>query len=338
MLMASKNRIAGLNILAFIFILFSCQSGSDRLNVDLSRVGLEPIKIKRYEQQLFAIDPDNIVRELKKIQPEYGIFLNGDLDDTLSLTPLINYIDDTVLRNVNTDCQSVYPDLSDLENDISQSLRYYKYYYPGVELPQVYTYISGFDYDHPVQLMEDNMLIAIDMYLGRDYYRYKQLGLPAYMLDRFDRHYIARDCTKELAKKEIDYRQIGSALLDLMINEGKIIYFTKAMKPSINDSILMNYSGSQMEWAVSAEGMVWAFLLENEMLYARDNQVMQKFILESPFTSFFGADSPPRLGWFIGWKIVSSYMDKNRDVELPELMQNYDAQKILQESGYKPGV
>ena len=336
--MTLKNQIIGSTFLLIIYLLSSCQSEKNRLNVDIGQIDIDPVEIKRYEQKLFEIDPANLALELKKIQPEYSVFLNGDLDDTLSLIPLVNYIDDTLLRNVNDDCQHVFPDLSGLEIAFTQALRYYKYYYPKLELSGIYTYISGFDYEHPVQLMDDNILIAIDMYLGKDYFRYKKLGLPAYMLHRFNQYYIVRDCMMELAKKELEYRQVGSTLLDMMVNEGKIIYFSNAMIPSISDSILMNYSGSQMDWAINAEGTVWAFLLENEMLYARDNQAIQKFILESPFTSFFGAESPPRLGWYVGWKIVSAYMQNNPDVELPQLMQEYDAQNILKLSGYKPGI
>ncbi len=338
MLPTIKNFRVSLNLLFIILACIACQSGGNRLDVDISHVDNDPVKIKRYEQKLFEIEPNQLTSELKKIQPEYGIFLNGDLDDSLNLLPLINYINDTLLQNLNKDCQRTFPDLSDLELSLTKAFKYYNYYNPGNKLPTVYTYISGLDYEYPVQLMDNNLLIAIDMYLGKDYYRYKKLGLPLYMLNRFDRAYIVKDCMKEMAKRTLDYKKIGSALLDMMVNEGKIIYFTNAMIPKLSDSILMNYTANQMEWAVNSESMIWAFLLENEMLYATDNQPIQKFILESPFTSYFGAESPPRLGWFIGWRIVNSFMENNRDVELPELMQEYDAQKILQQSGYKPAL
>lgn len=336
--MSQKNQIVSLTIILIFITLISCQTEKNRLAVDTSGIDIDPVEIKRYEQKLFDINPANLAEELKKIQPDFGVFLNGDLDDTLNIMRLANYIDDTLLRNVNNDCQNVFPNLNALEADLDQAFRYHKYYYPKFQVADVYTYISGFDYEHPVQLMDQNVLISIDMYLGKDYYRYKKLGLPAYMLNRFDRHYIVKDCMKELARQNINYRRIGPALLDMMVNEGKMIYYTNAMIPSISDSILMNYTTAQMEWAINAEGSVWAFLLENEMLYAKENQPIQKFILESPFTSYFGADSPPRLGWFMGWKIVNSYMQKNQDVELHELMNEYDAQKVLQQSGYKPGI
>jgi len=321
-----------------LFTCFSCHPAGNRLNVDTSNVDIQAVKIYRYEQKLFDIPSDNLISELQKIQADYSVFLNGDLSDSLNLLPLINYIEDTVLQNVNRDCQRVFTDLDKLETEFTDALRHHKYYYPEAELPAIYTYISGFDYEHPTQIMENNLLIALDMYLGADYFRYKQLGLPAYMLHRFDEQFIVRDCMKELAKTTINYRNIGAALLDLMVNEGKIIWYTNAMMPTVNDSILLNYSAYQMEWAKNSEGAIWAFLLENEMLYTKDNEPIKKFIYESPFTSYFGAESPPRLGWFIGWKIVSVYMQNNQDVDLQALMNDYDAQKILQHSGYKPGL
>ena len=50
----------------------------------------------------------------------------------------------------------------------------------------------------------------------------------------------------------------------------------------------------------------------------------------------YGKESPGRLGLWVGWRIVDSYMTNNKDVTLIELMGEGDAQKILEESFYKP--
>ncbi|MCD4731114.1 MAG: hypothetical protein K8R74_10960, partial [Bacteroidales bacterium] len=280
--MTLKNQIKGAAFLLIIFLLSSCQSEKNRLNVDISQIDIDPVEIKRYEQKLFDIDPASLALELKKIQPGYKIFLNGDLDDSLSLVPLVNYINDTLLQNLNSDCQTVFPDLTFLETELTEAFRYHAYYYPEIEIPGIYTYVSGLDYEYPVQLGDQDIVIALDMYLGKDYYRYKKLGLPAYMLHRFDKNYILSDCMKELAKNQLRYRNVGAALLDAMINEGKILWYSKAMIPRINDSILLNYTASQMVWAEKAEGLVWSFMLENELLYTKENQPIQKFIHENP--------------------------------------------------------
>ena len=65
---------------------------------------------------------------------------------------------------------------------------------------------------------------------------------------------------------------------------------------------------------------------------------MRCYIEETPFTKQFGNDSPGRLGIFLGWKLIQSYMKNNPEVTLPELMQISDYQKILNNSKFKPQV
>jgi hypothetical protein len=64
--------------------------------------------------------------------------------------------------------------------------------------------------------------------------------------------------------------------------------------------------------------------------------LIKRFIEEAPFTGPFGKNSPGRLGQWMGWQIVRSYMDKNSEITIPELMNNYNYQQILLNSGYNP--
>jgi len=61
-----------------------------------------------------------------------------------------------------------------------------------------------------------------------------------------------------------------------------------------------------------------------------------KYINPAPFTSYFPEESPGRTGIWLGWQIIRSYMDKNQDITLPQLMDNFDVQGILEKSGYRP--
>ena len=47
-------------------------------------------------------------------------------------------------------------------------------------------------------------------------------------------------------------------------------------------------------------------------------------------------DSAPKLGVWMGWQIVRKYMKEHPDVTLQQLMADNDAQKILNQSKYKP--
>ena len=53
-------------------------------------------------------------------------------------------------------------------------------------------------------------------------------------------------------------------------------------------------------------------------------------------TAAFGKESPPRLGEWIGWQIVKSYMNNHPEITLQQLLHKNDSQEILIQSGYKP--
>jgi len=323
-------------VLILLFGLISCQSGSDRLDVNVSDVQVTPVKIKRYGKALFAVDKDNLKAELKSLQKEFGIFLNGDLNDTLNLIRIGDFISDPLLIKSAEDCNKVFPDLDFLKKELTDAFKHYKYYFPQDKIPGVYTYISGFDYDYPVQYFDNNLIIALDMYLGADYKEYLKLGLPAYRIRNFDKSHIARDCMEALGSSKTDLSKIGRTLLDNMTGKGKILYFIKAMIPGCSDTVLLDYTEKQLSWSVNNEANIWAFFIENEKTMKFNQKVMNKFIVDAPFTSYFGNESAPRNGWWIGYKIVKSFMDNNPRITLPERMQMYDSQAILNKSGYKP--
>jgi uncharacterized protein YjaZ len=58
--------------------------------------------------------------------------------------------------------------------------------------------------------------------------------------------------------------------------------------------------------------------------------------MERPATLEVGEKCPGRIGQWVGWEIVKSYMNSHEEVTLQELMQSNDAEKIFKESKYKP--
>jgi uncharacterized protein YjaZ len=81
---------------------------------------------------------------------------------------------------------------------------------------------------------------------------------------------------------------------------------------------------------------MWKTLIENKYLFSDDFQLRRKLLEDAPFTQPFTQESPGRAGIFVGYQIVESYMHKNFDISPLELMQNHNAQGILEHSGYQP--
>ncbi|MCF8296391.1 MAG: DUF2268 domain-containing putative Zn-dependent protease [Saprospiraceae bacterium] len=325
--------------IVFLFFTFICINVSchhkRKLDVDVSDIDVN-INIKRYGKTLFSLDKSNLKEELIKIQSDYKFFLNADLNDTINVFQIREYLNDPMLINLSEETFKQYPDLNNLKKDLNSAYKHYKYYFPLRREHDVFTYISGLDYEYPIKISDNNLIIALDMYLGSEFQPYSQIGLPTYMTKWMTKDLIVFDCMSELARLQLPDEDLNKTLLDKMIYHGKILYFVDAMLPEFNDSLKIKYSESQFNWAKANEVNIWSFFIENKLLYSTDNSLSKSFIINGPFTSNFSKESPSRLGYFIGWQIVKKYMDNNNDIDLKQLMEEADAQKILTKSKYKP--
>jgi hypothetical protein len=124
--------------------------------------------------------------------------------------------------------------------------------------------------------------------------------------------------------------------MDNMITEGKRLYFTEMMFPDWEERLIIGYSEEKYKWATDYLGNAWSYLIEKNELFGKGEALIRCYIEEAPFTKPFGNESPGRIGAFIGWKLIQSYMKNNPEVTLPELMQDFDYQKILNSAKFKP--
>jgi len=323
-------------LIAILLVLGSCKSGSDRFNIDISNIPDPGMEVQRYGRDLFSMDPDNIGEELPQLANRYAFFLGTPPLDTLSFIQIHDFITDPFLLEIALACDTQFTDMKAIEEQMNDAFRHYIYYYPEARVPEVFSYVSGLDFEYPVQLHGDILLIAIDMYLGNSFEPYGRARIPQYRTKRAAPDYLVRDIMLEAGSNIPTRNENGIILLDQMIEKGKLLYFLDAMMPEVHDSIKIAYSGQQLDWCLANEPHLWAFLIENELLFSSDYEKTHKLIIDGPFTSFFPDGSPGRTGWWIGWQIVRSFMENNRDVTLPQLMEELRARQILDNSAYHP--
>jgi uncharacterized protein YjaZ len=101
------------------------------------------------------------------------------------------------------------------------------------------------------------------------------------------------------------------------------------------ENIKIGYSQEQIDWSKKNEANIWAFFIQNNLLYNADYYKIRSFITEAPTTKGF-KNSPPRMTEWIGWQIVKSFMENNKNISIKDLLNLNDAQKILKDSKYKP--
>ena len=328
--------------MAFILMVFSCTNSDEKAfrvirDKELKKHEYINVKVKRFDEELFACNPDQLQKDLKKLQKDFSPFLDTDLNDHRNLLEMEAYLDDISVRTLYEETMKQYPDITFLEVQLTDAFRRAKAVLPDFQVPEVYTYISGGDFEFPVKYAENNLIIALDMYLGDAYPVYSMWGIPKYITYRMRREQIAVDCMKEIGRAYVDKYDIkNKTLLDRMVYQGKLLYFTDLTLPNIPDSIKVFYTTSQTGWASEYQGNVWAFFLDHEILYSNDLRTIQKFMNDGPFTSTFSKNSPPRIGHYIGWQIVRHCMKNNSEFQLTQLFNEINSAKILQMSKYKP--
>jgi len=328
-------------ILLIILISISCNNRNEKrvLNEkeNSSYEDTFRIKIHRYEKELFSIETNNLKNGLKKLSDEYSFFISpSSLDDSLNLTQMKNYLTDKRVRELYEACIKKYPDVNDLETSFTEIFKKYKKLFPNKNIPEVYTYVSDLLYEKPIIYADSVLIIALDLYLGRNYKYYKMLGQPEYKVDRFSKEYIYVDCMREIANSLIPQSKDIKTFIDFIIYEGKILYFLDVMLADTPDSLKIYYSPEQLNWCTENESNIWSFIIERKLLYSKDAAIISKLCADGPFTSVFSKQSPARVGHWIGWNIVKSFMKKNNQITLEQLLKNQDSQDILTRSGYKP--
>ncbi|PWS27157.1 gliding motility lipoprotein GldB [Pedobacter yonginense] len=326
----------------FAIVFISCKQSN---RPDVSNIKLN-IKIERFDQQLYKGKGKDISQINNFLSKNYGLFYDDYIHKMVGSPEYSNeeiigiLYRDQPYTDLMKEVNAVYPDLKKQEQDLTETFKYIKYYYPKAQIPKFISFVSGFSYQMPVG--DEYLGIGLDMFLGKDskFYRAIVQSVPLYLSRRFTPDYIVPRVAETYAHEELfPEPDENRTLLSKMVFQGKILYFLDQVLPeSTADSIKIGYTTKQLDWAQTYEGDIWAYFLENNALYETDYQKIQVYLAEGPFTPGLGEDrnSAPKLGVYMGWKIVKKYMESHPEVTLQQLMTENDAQKILNQSKYKP--
>lgn len=320
-------------LLAMLVMLFACDSSRD-LNVDVSDVDVT-VDIKRYGQAIFEMDKEKMTTSrVEVLHEDYPFFIDQNID-TSDVAALQDFVDDPVNRQLYDTVQNKFSDLDQLENEIELMFKHLKHYFPDYDLPAIYSYISSLNYKNPVILKDANLIIGLDMYLGRDVEFYDMVGAPKYKSRWFVPERIVPDICEEFIKKNVQPPE-DPALIDLMLEKGKILYLMEALMPDKEEKYIIRYTDKQLKWIKENEVFVWGLIVEEDLLFSKDRAKIKNFVDDGPFTSTISKKAPPRIAEWLGWKMVKKYMDENQDVTMRGLLQEQNSQKVLKKSNFKP--
>ena len=337
----SRNYFISLFIsVFFLFYFTSCEQSRFDISTDQIEINF---KSNRFDRDLFRGDFSNLSELKQSLYQKYGEFYSAFVERIIkvgpadSLTTLNNakgFIDDPVIKEVQADIDEIYTDkkIEELSKEFEIAFKRFHYYFPQIECPELIFYNSGFN--NGIVVLEGQMAIGLDFYLGSDNEFVSQLPGEQFQLfkrEKMNPEYLVADAIKYWMEIELIEYADKKDLLGEVIYKGKIMYMMDALFPDLPDHIKMRYFQEEIEWAEKNEKAIWMEMAQQEIIYGTKPFDNKKWLVDAPFTNA-GAlppESPPRLGEWIGWRIIKDYMDDNPETSVSELLSTGPNQKFL---------
>ena len=338
--MRKKNNI--LCIAMLVGLLCGCGKKYQYIPKDIETVEVE---IVRFDSAQLAVRIDSVKQDIEKLYADYEEFMpmyvEGILriptEDTAYLCEMYaQFLTDTVMGFAQTNAlaKEKFANVDSLQEALNTGFSRLHYLFPDWEIPaKVYLFVSGFN--SSVMYYENVMGVGVDMYLGSDYPYYNQV-VYNYQKQTMRKECISGDLLSMYLAYNIAYNSKYNRLLEHMIFRGKQMFLLSQLLPDEPAWEIIGYSKEQWDWCKKYEQAIWNRIMEKRDLFKTESMVRVSYMNDGPFTAEISQESPGRLGIWVGWQIVDSYMRNNENVSIKQLIDEGDAQKILEQSFYKP--
>lgn len=294
------------------------------------------LKVERLEGQLAnieSIDQTLSLFEKNSVMTDYFLDANQYPNDTILARRLFRLLQQPSIDTLIWDTEAYFSDFDKNILELTTAYQFIKHHYPQVREPKIQTIVTGFYND--MYISDSLIVVGLDYFAGENG-RYYPNDIPRYIVKRYMKESLAPIVLSFVSNEFNLADQSHGTLLADMVNLGKSYYFVEQALPCKPDSLIIGYSTLEMTAVEQNQEIIWANIIENEMLYETSHFLKNKLIGERPSIAEISENCPGRVGAWIGWQIVRKYMKENPDVSFTSLMKETDAHKIFQLSGYKP--
>jgi len=342
-----SSRSFYLFIFCFITIV-ACKNNDDQPLPDIDQSAID-FKFIEFDEELFLLDTTDLDDSLIAIRAKYPAFSElffksilpvKDEQGNISSQILSEFLTDPSLRDLK-DTVSLLVDKGQLKSQFQEAFKYARHYLPNLKTPNIYTLISGFAYQR--FLFEDEegdaLGVGLDFFLGEDY-PYKKIdpknpSFSAYQTRTFNEDHIVKKVLDIWIEDKIA-PPAKNNLVSHMITNGKKLYILDKLLPTVSDTVIMEYTKDQLDWADNNQHQIWSYFFNQDLFYETNLRRLNKYISPSPDSPGMPPEAPGRIANYMGWQIVKTYMNRYPDKGLEMLIMENDAQKILDLSKFKP--
>lgn len=323
-----------------VFVLFAvsilCFSCSGRKMYGEAHPELEILRFdKDLYQYLVNNEPDSVLEKYKDLLDVFGegVIHIGKSDSAGFYGRLRKYFSEPALMNLYKSEQDSLSDISGINNELSQGLTIFFGQFPQVRPVKIYLHVSGLK--QSVIVSDDILSLSADKYLGADYPLYQSFFYD-YQRQLMSPDRIVPDYILGFLMANFPFQGNEDLLLDRILYEGKLRYVISRLLPERQVWEYVGYNREQYSWCSKNQSQIWKTILENQHLFATNYLTTTQYLKEAPNTAYLPSESPGRVGVWIGYQIITSYMKHNSNTSLQQLMEMTDYRELLKQSKYKP--
>jgi hypothetical protein len=312
---------------SLLFIFTSCTS--NRLDVDVSDSN---VKISFVNLDSLLIHTPKI--SIPKVLEIYAVSSEGVLayqlihclgiggfKDSSSLSRIELFRKDPYIERLESQISSSFTSKNNMQFQLIDGFKHLHFHLASVPLPKEIYYINSLFVSN-VYCTNKEIGIGLERYLGPKEEVIKELPSQEFfqwMKDGMLKEYIPRDVISEWIAANI-VKEVNGTFAEKMIRWGKIMYLTESAFPEMEKHTLLRYTKNGYAWAEHNESSIWKYIVNQNLLFSKNERDHANFLHEGPFTVGLPEKSPDRLGQFLGWKIVHEFMEQNESISFNELV------------------
>ena len=331
-------------LLFFALLFSSCDNGQK------NRVTKTPVV--RFDQLLIQLDTNNIREAYQHLSQAHPRFVDIYFSEVLPIPgyeeqndtffdQLNGFIKDEKILALYDLIQEEYRDMDDILLDMGIAFSEAKKWFPDMDAPRIYTFLSEFAYQRFIFEDEgkDGLAIGLDLFLG-DRFDYSLLEsgtntFSNYLTRTYDKEHLLKKTMEAWLDDKLGNVK-GDRLVDHMIHNGTKLHLLNHIL-NVEDTIITEYKKEQSEWVLTNVEEMWAFYIENNWFYTTEDYVIKRLTFPAPNATALGLPeaAPGQTANYLGWKIVESYLRRYPETTIDDLLKQ-DAQKTLELSKFKP--
>lgn len=322
-----------ISIVIFITVLQSCSSNPwevdvSKISVDFEIINVDSLYLHTDEKKVKDLDAELASRigEAYKMEVANNTFYRYD---SSAAYMMLKFYEHEFTADLEKEKAAIASERIRQLSDFNLALRYLRYHFPEVKMPtQIVLMNNMFS---GVLLTEEQLFVGLERYLSGNNPVIESVPtdkLHQWQKDAMNIDFLARDMILPWIQVQL-FKEKDEHLAYHIVQAGKVLTILQAVFPHRDPAFILRYSEEDWQWAEENEAPFWDYLVKEQLLFKNNMRDKANFLNEAPYTVGLPEKGPDRLGQYLGFKMVKSYMKQNKGLSLQELLQ-VDFNEILQ--------